>query len=126
MCAFKTQILPLIMFNINYYKSGPPKHEAYLSDEVVEETNLTKENYYEKLPYYIKLNDDMGYMKKREFPHVPRIHKTSKKKGFEGYYSELQLYTSWRDEFKEFHPDNEKKCLEKFEKEREKIDVIKK
>ena len=56
----------------------------------------------------------MGFMQRRtqSGPAVPRIHKSSKKEGFEGYYSELQLYTSWRDEFKELHPDNERKCLE--------------
>merc|ERR1711978_736533 len=42
-----------------------------------------------------------------------RIHSSKKKEGHEQHYSELLLFTAWRDE-KQFHADDEIKCIETY------------
>ena len=45
--------------------------------------------------------------------------------GFEKYYSEMLLFTSWRDEWKELKPENAEACLEEYSKRQSRIDIIK-
>ena len=52
----------------------------------------------------------MGLMRLRFYPAVLRFHSSKKKDGYEQYYSELQLFTHWRDEVKEFKPESEEDC----------------
>ena len=52
----------------------------------------------------------MGKMRLRSFPAVMRIHSSKKKGGsHEQQYSELLLYTNFRDEVAEFDPEIEEK-----------------
>ena len=77
------------------------------------------------LPKYLQLVD-LGYMRLRNVPAVMRYHNSAKKDGHELQYSELLLFTNWRDEEKEFHPDNAKKCIEEYHNRKELIDNNKK
>ena len=70
----------------------------------------------DKLPKYIKL-DHRGYMKLRSFPLILRIHSSKKKKEeFEGIYSELLLFSTWRNENELRHPSIQEKFNTEFEK----------
>ena len=60
----------------------------------------------DKAPCVIKLKNDLGEMKKRIRPCVPRTHKVSKDSSPEEYYMKLlQLYWPWRDEIDLKHSD---------------------
>ena len=59
-----------------------------------------------KAPSVIRLKNDLGEMKKRIRPCVPRTHKVSKDSAPEEYYMILlQLYWPWRDEIDLKHSD---------------------
>ena len=73
------------------------------------------------LPRHIRLLDGMGLMRLRYYPAVLRFHTSKKKEGYEQYYSEMQLFTHWRNEEKEFHPENEVACLKMYESRAEEI-----
>ena len=45
-----------------------------------------------------------------------RIHTSSKKDGHEKQYSELLLFTNWRNEEEEFHPNSAKDCINEYNK----------
>jgi hypothetical protein len=71
--------------------------------------NSTIINCTEKLPKYIKLNHG-GHMRLRGFPLILRIHSSKKKKEeYEGIYSELLLFSNWRDENELRQPSIQKK-----------------
>ena len=63
------------------------------------------ERFPNKLPKYLRLVGGLGYMRLRKTPAVIRYHNSTKKEGHEQQYSELVLFTNWRDEKKEFNPD---------------------
>ena len=115
--------LTYIQFVISYEKNGKPKvnDELALNTDKVLEENILSEDWFNHLPKWIKLNDNLGYLKRRgNHPFIPRIHVCSKKEGYESYYAEMMLHTSWRDEEKEFHPSNPVECerayTERFQK----------
>ena len=85
--------LSLIQFATNYY---PYKKidDSELSNYEVKEDDIASSEYHEKLPKYIKLDGplDGKYMKLRGFPAVPRIHVSTKKEGYEKFYSEMLLF----------------------------------
>ena len=58
------------------------------------------------LPMYIKLANNLGFMKLRTFPSVLRLHKFNKTtNAHEFFYSELMLYRPWRNEAELFESD---------------------
>lgn len=78
-----------------------------------------------QLPRYLFLDDGLGKMRLRAFPAVMRIHSSKKKQGHEQQYSEMLLYTSWRDEVKEFHPDDKEACQREYQKRLDQIEINK-
>merc|ERR1712051_495136 len=60
----------------------------------------------------------------RFHPAVLRIH--TKKGGYEQYYSEMQLFTHWRDEKEEFKPESEEECKKEYERRIQEIESNKK
>ena len=74
-----------------------------------------------RLPKYISLKDGLGMMRLRSHPAVMRIHNSRKKDGHEQQYSELLLFTHWRNEVDEFHPDNGKECVKVYNERKELI-----
>ena len=116
-------------FAISYiYTSKVPKRitfdEEGCSNEWSEEEIF---NHPKKLPKYISMEKSgYGKMRLRKSPAVMRIHSSKKKVGHEQHYSELLLYTAWRDEEEELHADNEKECIQKFYDKIEEIEINKK
>ena len=104
-------------FAISYvYASKVPKRiifdENGCSNEVSDQRIFNSNT---KLPKYISLEaSGYGKMRLRSFPAVMRIHSSKKKEGHEQHYSEMLLYTAWRDEKKQFHADDEIKCIETY------------
>ena len=78
------------------------------------------------LPNYIRLEDDLGYMRLRAFPQVLRIHNSKKKEGHEKHYSELLLFAHWRNETEEFYEDSVDDCIEEYESRKNEIIANKK
>ena len=69
------------------------------------------------LPMYIKLEDNLGYMKLRQQRSVLRRHKIKEDKNpHEFYYSQLLLFMHWRNEEKDLHRWDLEKCRNLFEK----------
>ena len=95
------------------------QHSSMRDNE--ENENYCEPNVRNFLPKYISLKDNLGKMRLRAYPAVMRIHNSRKKDGHEQQYSELLLFSPWRDEEKEFHAGNEKECIEEFNKRLEKI-----
>ena len=50
-----------------------------------------------------------------------RIHNSKKKEGHEMHYSELLLFSHWRDETKEFHEDSMEDCVKEYNSRKEEI-----
>ena len=96
-----------------------------LETDVISEELLLSDDWYDYLPKWIMLENDLGYLKLKSHPIVPRIHVSTKKEGYESYYSEMMLHTSWRDEEKELHPKNPTKCMEEYKKRSVKISDMK-
>ena len=101
----------LAQFSISYiYASKIPKKATFDEDGCSNEcSHQTIFNSDISLPKYICLDNDFGKMRLRGFPAVMRIHSSKKKDGYEEQYSELLLYSSWRNEVNEFHPDSKDK-----------------
>ena len=114
------------------YKQEAERERAESTDVLEEESNTFEEmdiangdetqNLHHLLPKYISLKDGLGLMRLRGQPAVMRIHSSKKKVNHEQQYSELLLYTNWRDEINEFHPDNGEDCIKEYN---ERIDIIK-
>ena len=76
------------------------------------------------LPKYIKLENDLGYMRLRTFPNVMRIHTTKNKDELhEKYYSELVLFAHWRNEEIEFHRNDMEKCVAEYMNRKVEVDA---
>ena len=76
---------------------------GYINDDDNDNNDINNDD---KIPDVIKLKNDLGDMKKRIRPCVPRSHRVSKEKSPEGYYMRLlQLYWPWRDESQLKHED---------------------
>ena len=77
------------------------------------------------LPNYISLTDNLGFMRLRNYPLVLRIHDSKKKDGNEQEYSELLLFSAWRDEEQDISRDDTVNCFvekrDEIEKNREAI-----
>ena len=77
-------------------KSWNPKHETPLRQ-------------------YIKLGNNLGYMKLRSIESVIREHKVREDKNpHEYYYSKLLMYHPWRKEKDELYLEDAQKCLQLF------------
>ena len=67
------------------------------------------------LPKFIKLDNNLGYMKLRQQRSVLRRRKIRDEDVHEYYYSQLQLFLPWRDEVKDLHRWDLQKCRDLFE-----------
>ena len=113
----------MAQFAISYvFASTVPKRIVFdengisneFSDQMMYHSNV-------KLPKYISLESSgLGKIRLRSFPAVMQIHSSKKKDGHEQQYSELLLYTAWRDE-RLFHEDDANKCIKKYHEKFEEI-----
>ena len=55
-----------------------------------------------------------------------RMQASKKKTGWEEFYSEMQLFYPWRDEYKDLKHKQDKECLKKFDEVKEEILRVKK
>ena len=83
-----------------------------------------------KLPSFILLDDprtgEPSILKKRTFPRALRYYKKNADKNAHKFYlSELFLYFPFRNEC-ELFPDDEKKCFNLYDQNKEKINMVKK
>ena len=101
------------------FEEGEP-HSYEQENE--ENWEIDEPNCHNFLPRYIVLKNNLGKMRLRAYPAVMRIHNSRKKDGHEQHYSELLLFTHWRDEEKEFYPESANDCIEEFQK---RLDMIK-
>merc|ERR1712020_732387 len=76
---------------------------------------ILSKDYNETLPNLIQLENNLGYMKKRGCPAAPRIHQSKKKEGYEEEYSEMVLFSPWRDDVVEFERHDEEKCKAEYQ-----------
>ena len=58
-------------------------------------------------------------MRLRTYPIVLRIHSSKRKEGHEQHYSELLLFSHWRDEIKDFHRHSPDECMAEYENRKE-------
>ena len=79
---------------------------------------------YKFLPKYIALKDGLGLMRLRSYPSVLRIHDSRKKDhDHEKFYSELILFSCWKNEEKDLHADDEEKCQAEYIKKHKEIET---
>ena len=97
------------------------KESNSFGETSTENEGESKQNLYHLLPKYISLRDGLGLMRLRANPAVMRIHSSRNKDGHEQQYSELLLYTNWRNEEDEFCPDNGKECIKEYNKRKDLI-----
>lgn len=119
----------LAQFATSYtYTSRLPKLiEFELDGSSVERSTQTIFNRDVLLPKYLKLQPEkLGSMRLRGFRQVLKIHNSKRKEGHEQHYSELLLYVPWRNEEEEFHRWSPEMCIERYHKEKEKIDLNRK
>ena len=113
----KLENMCLAQFATLYENSSLPKSFKFQDDCSTADGDLTLFGSDMKLPKYIILNNEKNsVMRLRLQPKVLRIHKSSKKKDYEEVYAELLLFYHWRDEQKDLHCDDAKKCIKLFNK----------
>ena len=93
----------LAQFSIYYTpvgKSQIPKYVKFSPDGSSEQKSHEKVfDSEECLPKYLDLNSQqLGYLRLRSFPAVLRIHSSKKKEGHQQHYSEILLFSAWRNE----------------------------
>ena len=67
----------------------------------------------------------MGQMILRKRMAVLRMHRSNKKEGYEQYYAEMMLFSHWRNEEQELHPNDQAKCLEEYKNREQEINLVK-
>ena len=77
------------------------------------------------LPDRIKLRGNLGQMSCRTRVCVLKYHLSKKKGGYEQFYAEMLLFSSWRNELAELFPYDEVKCLEQYEDRKDEISSVK-
>lgn len=113
----------LAQFATSYvHASKVPKQTTFDEDGCSNEySNQTIFSSEKCLPKYICLENNLGKMRLRGFPAVMRIHSSKKKVGHEEQYSELLLYSNWKNEVNEFHPEKMEECIKVYEERFEEI-----
>ena len=98
----------------DYEEDGSSKEKSMREDMKIVSYNPNNEM---PLPLYIKLSDDLGYMRLRDRAgqSVLRRYKIPEKKTHEYYYSMLQLFYPWRNESEDLCQFNLDKCQELFQ-----------
>jgi hypothetical protein len=116
----------LAQFATSYTQTSrlPKKIEWTDGGTSIEITTQKILNTNKKLPKYIHLNHNFGFMRLRTFPAVLRIHSSKRKEGHEQHYSELLLFCPWRDEIKDFSRGNADECVQKYMNKKADIDKI--
>ena len=118
----------LAQFATSYnYQPKPPK-TAVFDDGGHSEKKSSQKIFNSEvfLPCNIALGNGLGHMSLRKNPAVLRFHSSKKKEGYEQYYSEMQLFTNWRDEKEEFKPESEEDCKKEYERRKQDIESNKK
>ena len=112
----------LAQFATSYESSQKPGKNITFNDQGVSvQKGLIKQFRTENpLPKYIELENG-SFMRLRGMPSILRIHSSKKKKGDEGLYAELLLFSPWRNEREEF-----KECNSAFNEKYETIQQNKK
>jgi len=79
------------------------------------------------LPKYISLeNAGLGFLRLRAYPAVMRIHSSKRKEGHERQYSEMLLFSHWRDEVEDLHRHSPELCIKEFEDRKAEVDLNRK
>ena len=129
----KLERMTLAQFAISYtvsYGKMPNKikmlndgDDGMISEEV--SCNLDIYQTSESLPLWIKLKNGLGRMRLRQKQIVLRYHLSKKKEGHEEHYSEMLLFSPWRDEVKELYRYSAEDCVLEYQRRLETISAIK-
>ena len=110
----------LAQFAISYETSKRPKKEELKKDESEAKQEVAIFGTDIMLPKYIFLQNG-SVMKLRTTSSILRIHASSKKKGYEEIFAELQLFYPWRSEYEDLFCDDGEKCVELFNQVKETV-----
>ena len=96
------------------YQAKPPKSVVFDKDGNSQNKSF-QEIFNQKtlLPKHIALKDNLGYMRLILQPAVLRFNNSKNKEGHERYYSEMLLFSHWKNEEKEFSLE-EDNCMAEF------------
>lgn len=82
-----------------------------MSDQCIFNTEI-------RLPKYIEIGENLGFMRLRTYPAVLRIHSSKKKEGHEQHYSELMLFSHWFNEVEELARNDPERCISLYSNEK--------
>ena len=97
-----------------FQENGSSKERSQRKDMTIVSYDPDEEK---PLPLYIKLDNDLGYMRLRERGGraiLRRKKLIEEKCPHEFYYSQLMLYRPWRNEERDLHRDSSEKCCDLF------------
>ena len=117
----------LAQFSASYVPLSKLPEKVDMTDEQVSEDKSEQEvvGDGEKLPSYIELSNKLGFMRLRTFPAVIRYHTPKNKEGHEKYYTEMQLFSPWKDEIEELKRYSVKECNNEYQNRKLQITNIK-
>ena len=120
--------ITLAQFATSYNKcSKKPEDVTWLGNMSVAKGKIKNYIDDEYLPKYIKLLTKKDiFMQLRTYSYVMRMQASKKKTGWEEFYSEMQLFHPWRDEYEDLKHKQENRCLKKFDEVKEEILRVKK
>ena len=119
--------ITLAQFSRNYsFTTRIPKRVAFESngasiDEISFNRTIIGSDV--EMPRYLRFEE--GYFRLREIPAILRIHSSRKKEGHEQHYSELLLFTPWRNEAEELERDNPEACIQLYNDRSDAINSVK-
>ena len=122
----KLETITLSQFATSYSKCQKRPKDISLTEGCSKECgNIIDHLTGKRLPLYIELRDTKEIYRLRKFSTVLRIHASSKKKGEEEYFAEMQLFSPWRPKDLEDWMDTET-CIKKFNERRHTIAKVRK
>ena len=98
--------------------------ESMISEQRSEDHKIFQASEDIGLPLRIKLRNNIGQMILRKSKIVLRYYPSKYKEGFEQFYAEMMFLSPWRNEELELFPNNEKKCIEEYNKRKDKITMV--
>ena len=126
-------VMCLAQFSISYIYMGKLPKGAQISNDLDNDefncSSLKSDdqkifNQEKFLPKYIALTDGLGFMRLRSYPSVLRIHDSRKKdQDHEKYYSELLLFSHWKNEQEDIPSNDEQSCQAKYLEKREEMEM---
>ncbi len=122
----RLELMCLAQFATHYtYTKKVPKDTTFDDDGNSVDSSETGQKMFNSevsLPKYISLEESgLGFMRLRMYPSVLRFHNSKKKEGHEKQYSEMLLFSHWRDEVKDLHRFDAKECIEAYQERREEL-----